>query len=233
MENEILNQVLRSDDAYLPLLVLMVCFFLRKKIPATERLLIIYLFIQFAFSTVTNVLGYFKINNLFLYHFFTLFDQWFVTYYLARIITKGKMPVIYYLVNIVFTVFWIINISFFESYHVFNTNTAVISSLIILLLCMYYMLDLSKNDDILYFQKLPAFWIVNGFLLYNALSILIFAVYRYYTAEYSLESVEVPDVDYWVMMHFPISLKYIMIAIGIACYYKVPSIKQESRLMAS
>ena len=27
MENEILNQVLRSDDAYLPLLVLMVCFF--------------------------------------------------------------------------------------------------------------------------------------------------------------------------------------------------------------
>ena len=31
MENEILNQVLRSDDAYLPLLVLMVCFFLRKK----------------------------------------------------------------------------------------------------------------------------------------------------------------------------------------------------------
>ena len=74
---------------------------------------------------------------------------------------------------------------------------------------------------------------MNGFLLYNALSILIFAVYRYYTAEYSLESVEVPDVDYWVMMHFPISLKYIMIAIGIACYYKVPSIKQESRLMAS
>lgn len=231
MDSTIFDKIVKWDDAWFPLIALGLCYAMRKKLAPNEKLLIVYLFVSFVLAAVTDIMAEYRINNLVLYHFFTLFEQWFLTYYLIKIIVRGKVPGIYYYINTVFTIFWVINILFFESYDVFNTNTSVVTSLIVLLLCMYYLLDLSKNDDILYFQRLPAFWIVNGFLLYNALGILIFAVYSYYTAQYSIDSLEVPEVDYWVMMHLPIVLKYTMLIAGILCYNKIPVIKQRKLMM--
>jgi len=155
MEKSILMQLFRSDDFYMPLLTLLIYFLVNKSIKNNERILYYYLLINISFGLVTNVMGFYQVNNLALYHFYTLFEQWFLSYYLLITIIKIKDTRVYWLINFGFTLFWIFNVFALEPLNSFNSNTSVISSLIILLLCLYYIFELSKSDDILYFQKLP------------------------------------------------------------------------------
>jgi hypothetical protein len=215
-----------SDDTYMPLFTLLVYLPLWRKIRGNELVLLIYLIINVVFGTVTNIMGFYQINNLALYHLFTLFEQWFISYYLIRKAFINRIPKAYFLINIGFTIFWFINILGWEPLNVFNSNTAVISSLILLLLCMYYMLDLSKKEEILYFQKLPSFWIVSAFLIYSALSVLIFAVYKYYV----LQDLTEEGNKIWSLTHFTTVAKYVLISVGLLCYNKRISIHSPSLL---
>jgi hypothetical protein len=215
-----------SDDTYMPLLTLFVYLGLWRKIRSTELLLLIYLIINVIFGTITNVMGFYKINNLAYYHFYTLFEQWFISFYLIRKTLNSRIPKAFFLINIGFTIFWVINILGWEPLNVFNSNTAVISNLILLLLCMYYMLDLSKKEEILYFQKLPSFWIVSGFFIYSALSVLIFAVYKYYV----LQNLTEEGNRIYTLIHVTTEVKYILIFVGLLCYRQRISIHSSSLL---
>lgn len=211
----ILDKLSRSSDMYMPLLALCVYFFLRKKINKRENMLLVYLIINLIFGTVTNVMGFFYINNLFLYHSYTLFEQWFLSYYLLKKIDKKSLSKIYFYLNVSFTAFCVIDIIFWEPLNEFNSITSTVSSILTLFLCMYYMLDLAKKDQILYFQKSPSFWIVSAFLIYAALSILIYAVYNYYVREnLTNEGNEILNVSLYYML----PAKYILISIGLYCY---------------
>jgi hypothetical protein len=214
MPDAILHKIIDSDDAYMPLLALCSYLLLWKKIGKQEAMLLIYLIINILFGVVTNVMGFYHINNLLLYHFYTLFEQWFVSWYLISKITRKKSSRIYFSMNIGFTIFWIIDIALWEPLNTFNSNTAVISDLILLFLCMYYILDLVKKDEVLYFQKLPSFWIINGFLIYSALSMLIFAIYNYYI----IMNIPAEGEKVFNLMHISVPVKYILISIGLLCY---------------
>jgi hypothetical protein len=216
MEKSILMQLFRSDDFYMPMLTLFVYFLANKSIKNNERVLYLYLLINISFGLITNIMGFYQVNNLALYHFYTLFEQWFLSYYLLVKIIKINDTRVYWLINFGFTLFWIFNVFALEPLNSFNSNTSVISSLIILLLCLYYIFELSKSDDILYFQKLPSFWIVSGILFYSALSTLIFAVYKYYV----LQNLVAEGIQIWSLMHFTIVIKYILISVGLLCYKK-------------
>jgi len=220
MAEAILDKLARSVDMYMPLLALCVYLWLWKKIKRQQLLLLIYLISNVLFGAVTDVMGFFHINNLALYHFDTLYEQWLVSFYLATKIIDGKIPLLYYFINIGYTIFWIINIIGWEPLNIFNSNSAVVSNLILLLICMYYMLDLSKKDEILYFQKLPSFWIVSAFLIYSALTILIFAVYKYYIIQNLIDE----GNKIWNLMYITIPIKFIMISVGLLCYKKTISI---------
>jgi hypothetical protein len=222
MPDAVLNKLIRSDDAYMPFLALCVYLYLWKKIGKHELLLLIYLIINVVFGTVTNVMGFYRINNLALYHVYTLFEQWFISYYLIAKILKEKIPRFYFFMNIGFTLFWIIDIALWEPLNTFNSNTSTISDLVLLFLCMYYILNLAKKDEILYFQKLPSFWIVNAFLIYSAFSILMFAVYNYYI----IENLFTEGLKVYNLMHVTVPVKYILISIGLLCY-KNPILQNE------
>ena len=220
MNHSVIGRILMSDDTYMPLIALIIYLVLWKKIRTGELLLLIYLIINVVFGTITNIMGFYKINNLAYYHLYTLFEQWFISYYIIKKASGKGAPKAYFLINIGFTIFWFINIFGWEPLSVFNSNTAVISSLVLLLLCMYYMLDLSKKEEILYFQKLPSFWIVSGFLIYSALSVLIFAVYKYYV----LQNLRDEGNEVWNLVHITTVTKYILISAGLLCYNKRISI---------
>lgn len=225
MLQAILDKLVRSVDTYLPFFTLCVYLWLWKKIRRQEILLLFYLIINVIFGSVTNVMGFFHINNLALYHFYTLFEQWFVSYYLTLKIAKEKFGRLYFIYNIAFTIFWAIDIALWEPFNTFNSITQVISNLILLLLCMYYILDLAKKDEILYFQKLPSFWIVSSFLTYSALSLLILAVYTYYVRENQVKE----GNKIWHLMYFTATVKFILMSTGLLCYKKPIA---EKRLVA-
>lgn len=208
-----------SADTYAPLMALCVYLSLWRYIKKKELLLLAYLILNVVFTAITNVMGYYHINNLALYHFYILFEQWFILYYFFKKILKKKISIIYYAINVGFTAFWIADIMFWEPLNTFNSNTIVISNFIILLVCMYYVFSLAKKDEILYFQKLPAFWITSSFLVYSALSMLIYTVYKYYAFQSSDRIVDGNKL--WnINLFIVIPAKFILMSIGFIAYKK-------------
>ena len=183
-----------------------------------EFLLLIYLIINILFTAVTNIMGFYNLHNVALYHFYSLFEVAFVSYFLIKKIPTRISSKAYYIINIGFGMFWLLNVVFWEPLSDFNSNTSSLANLIIMVLCMYYMLQLSKSDDILNFQKSPSFWIVSAFFVYSATSILVFAVYKYYILSAMLQEAQ----KVYSIMHVPIVAKFIMLSVGLLCY-KRPS----------
>lgn len=219
MDNSVLAQLIRSDDTYMPLISLIIYFVLWSDINRQEIMLLIYLVVSIVFTAITNVMSFYKMNNLALYHFYTLFETAFLAYYILKN-TTGRVNLRFYTLGVaVFFVFWLMNIFMWEPLNVYNSNTSCLSYLIVVACCMYYMLQLAKSDKILSFQKQPSFWIVSAFFVFSAASVLVFAVYRYYISLNMLEEAK----SVYRIIHLAIVTKFIMLSVGLLCYKRQSS----------
>ena len=214
-----LEWIFGDSDTYMPLVTLIIFLTLWKKAGKQETILFAYLIVNIVVFGVSNILASRGIHNLFIYHFYSLFELVIITLYITKIIFK-KIPLIFYIITIAYTFFWIINILLWEPLSLFNSNSAGLANFIILLLCMYYMLDLSKGEDILYFQRLPGFWIVSAFLISCAISILGLVAYKYFQQNNLVES----GIRVWIIESIATIIKFILLIIGLLCYRRPPSI---------
>jgi len=215
------DNVLLYSDTYMPLATLFVYLLIKKQVQKQESVLFLYLLISTILFAFTNILAENGIHNMFLYHAYSLIEIVLISFYLFKLITKKEFSKGFYIVVGCYTLFFIVNILLLEPLSIFNSNSAGISNLILMILCMYYMLHLSKSDEILHFQKLPSFWIVSGFLIYNAISILVVISYKYFT------SVKLPEEGnkLWFLLTFAIIIKFVLISIGLLCYKRRPTIQ--------
>src|SRR6266542_1684725 len=182
--------------------------------------ILLYSIFCFILFGITNVLVLKKINNLAFYHFFSLGELMIVSHYVLKLILKKSFSLLWFLICGFYFVFWICNIIFLEPLNSFNTTSAVITNLLILFLCMYYLLSLSKEEEILYFQKLPSFWIVSAFLIYSALSLLIFISYAYFiNSNMNKEGSQI-----WAIISIATIIKFVLISVGLLCYKRRPSL---------
>ena len=148
-----LDWIFGYSDTYMPLLALIVLLMVRKNIEKHNRIFFFYLAVNVVLFGITNIMAHNKINNLFLYHFYYLFELIFVSWYLTKYLIKSSRP-LFLIVAGCYTLFWLIDISLWESLNVFSSLAAGLQKIIILFLCMYYMLILSRSERILNFQKL-------------------------------------------------------------------------------
>lgn len=207
------------SDTYMPLFVLLIFLRLSKSIGKQENILLIYCIFNVIVFALSNVFAENGIHNMPLYHLNSLVDVWLVSYYLLKKITGKAMSVPFIIINVGYTIFFICNILFWEKLTDFNSNSAGVTSLVILFLSMQYLLKFSKTDEILYFQKLPSFWIASGFLIYSALSVLVLLSYKYflYLKMYSQGN------SLWFVLSAGIIIKFALISIGLICHKKRPA----------
>lgn len=201
------------SELILSLITLLIYFILRKKIGREQKLLLIYLLISTAFLIPITYLSTLRQNNLFLYHWMALVETTALVFLIEqKVYDNGKLKTI--LIG-GYTVFWIINVSFFESFNVFNSFSLSIESLIISFCCFRYMLSLTRKDEIMHFQKLPTFWIISGFLIYHVCCFLIFLVYKYQTIVYTGN-----HYDIWSIVLIINLIKFVFISIGLLWYQR-------------
>jgi hypothetical protein len=139
-----------------------------------------------------------------------------VSYYILRVIS-GRPYAAFYWVAGSYTIFELVNLFLWEPLTTFNSNGAAVGSLTILIISMYYMLRLSKSDDILNFQHLPAFWFVSAFLVSCALGTLVLAAYKLYVLMGWKEQRSI-----WMIMNVTYILKFAFIIVGLLCYNRPP-----------
>ena len=205
--------LLNYSDTVMPLLTFIISLFIIKKMDKRENLLLAYVITSFIVFLITNIMADRGINNMFLYHFFSLFEVVILGYYFIKLLLK-KQLILYWFILGGYFIFWLINLINFENIQLFNSNSSVVSNLIVLLLAMYYLFEVSKSEEVLRFQKLPGFWIASAFLVSCALSIFGFLAYKYFQVN------EYKDYAYriWLVPLFSTILRFIFISIGLLCY---------------
>jgi len=84
---------------------------------------------------------------------------------------------------------------------------------------MQYVLQLTKSDLIMYFQKIPAFWFVTAFLVSSALAIPLMIKYGFYTNDPKNFS---EGNNLWSIMDLTYIIKFVLICVGMLCYKLYP-----------
>lgn len=214
------------SDTYMPLLALVTYLLLWNKIGKQELILFCYLVLNVVLFYITNVMAQKGIHNVFLYHFYSLAEMGLISYYILIGLLKKPLKLVVILVGAYF-ILWLLNILYLERLTEFNSNSLTLTNFLLLLLAMYYMLELSKKDEILYFQRLPTFWIVSGFLVGCAISTLSIVVYRFF----SLEGRKVEAELAWVIVAVAIIIKFALITIGLLCYKRPRQYTRHSHLL--
>src|SRR5690242_9407814 len=193
------------SDVYMPLLTLILFIAIRKNIPRKENLLLIYIIMNVITFGITDLMVKYKINNQFIYHLYSLLELCILIPYLRNFLQTKKLSKSGIEIIILYLVFWIFNIILWEPLNTFNSYSAALSNLIVLIFCLSNMLQLAKSDEVLYFQRSPAFWIISGFLFSSAINIMVYASYKYYTLN------KIDGRMIWLISSFATIIKFTLI----------------------
>jgi hypothetical protein len=201
------------SDTLFPLLALFMLVLLQQH--RKYMLLAIYLILTAGIMGYSNYLADRGINNMYLYHLYTLIEIVILLPMIASFSNIKPLAVI--LSIIIFTAFWIINVWKLEPLTKFNSNSGAVGALLITFFCFHYFLYLIKTDGILNFQKNPGFWIVSGLFFYCVVATFIIGSYKY--KDWFSDSV---ISRRWRIQQVANIIKFILISIGILCCYRRP-----------
>ncbi len=207
-----LRSLISYTDTVLPLIALCVFFFLRHKIEKKEEIIHYFILINFILFGATNILASFRINNLFLYHLYALIELWLIGYYILVKLLQNKKA--WWYLSAAYTIFWIIDVLTLEPLDVFPSFSGGLSNFILIIISMSYFFRLAKSDTILYFQKLPAFWIVSAFLISCSFTILAYVMYNFYVTN----KLVMLGNQIATILYISTILKFTLIIIGLLCY---------------
>jgi hypothetical protein len=201
------------SDTGMPVFAIILLSLIKKR-NGPEWLLLVYsLFCVFLFG-FSNYLADQGRNNMYLYHIFSLVEFFLLMAY-AWFLFSGRTQKFLIVATLFYFIYWLVNIGLWERLDQFNSNSASIACLIIIVVCGLYFLSLSGKNELLYFQKLPQFWVVTGFLFYCACSIPVVLAYKYKEIFYDLNINTA-----WKIQVVANCIKFVLISYAALCSYK-------------
>ncbi|WP_345949596.1 hypothetical protein ABDD95_22380 [Mucilaginibacter sp. PAMB04274] len=144
-----------------------------KRINKPLHTLLIYLIIAFIINVIGSVMAGNHINNLPLLHFYTIFELLAVMFYYKHAFGHGKITSWIYAAMIAFPLLCVLNFTFLQSLHEFNTYTRPLGALIIILFSGLYLAvqpNLSNQQLVTRSGRMVA----GGFLIYFCSSLFQF-----------------------------------------------------------
>ncbi|HAI85270.1 MAG TPA: hypothetical protein DCL43_16550 [Chitinophagaceae bacterium] len=116
-----------------------------------------------------------------------------------------------------FTLLWFGDIVFIEGWHNLNSLGLGLSHMLTLLICMAFLLNIASTEKIMYFQRLPEFWVATAFLQYAALTILSVISYRYF---FHLNMIEEAN-SLLAIESFANIIRFVLIIVALVCYKRL------------
>lgn len=197
------------SDTLFPFLVLLLAVRFYKRIKR-GRLLLLYLLATVLVMGYANYLADRGINNMYLYHVYSLIETVLLLPFIEGFFKPSSRLMWLMLAGYGFV--WLVTIFLLEPLTVFNSYSASVSGFLISFFCFRYFLNLINENDILYFQKVPSFWIVSGLLFYAIASILVLSSYRY------KDWFSASDIHLiWKIQQVANMIKFILLSIGLLC----------------
>lgn len=130
----------------------------------------------FLVELISNALWYQQVNNLPLYHVYSLIEFWLIINIYRLILPALLNHFRVIIVGSIFTLLAVVNALFFQSPFEFNSNVTTISSIVFIFLSLGVFYSLMRENKLPSLTSLPSFWIGAGQLLYFSSNLLLFFI---------------------------------------------------------
>ena len=118
-----------------------------------------------------------KYNNNIFYNVHSFVMVIFLGWYIIKVRPYKYIALLKGLIAL-YVIFVLINFIFFERPLIYSTRLFTVGSIVLLVLCLYYFIDLIKEESQVSLLKHPSFIISSGICLYHAVTFFIFLFLR-------------------------------------------------------
>lgn len=157
-----------------PLTILLPIFiaFLRfKYLTNAAKALLVYLCTNAAVSIVIKYTANHKINNLPIFHLYTLIELILLAEFFKKLI---GFKTIITVIQFSFLIACVVNALFFQSIFTFNTYTRPLEAFIIMLFAVNYFAKIFTDTSKIRLSEMPGFWFNTGLFLYFSGAFMLF-----------------------------------------------------------
>ncbi len=166
------------SDSILPVFPALLLGSRYNKLSAPLKLLFYFLLTTVSLFSFSNYLADRLINNLFIYHFYTILNFIVLTFFLNEsfdLFKKKWNPVVFTIVTAVCTV----NTLFIEPIKTFDANAVIFTNLLLVGLSIWALIKCLINQSLLEDLKYYNLLITFGIFVYAASSILVYSYFKY------------------------------------------------------
>ncbi len=164
----ILRTILVELSIYTTYLAAFLGLLFFRKLKGEIKILVFLVFFKVFSEIVTSALSANGIRNLFVTHIYAPIELIFLALMFAEATKTYISKKIYYYSILIFLIFSVINVIFFESINNFNSLGRTLQSVFVIGFCFIYFFQLLDQLQVKYVQELPFFWVTCALMLYFA-----------------------------------------------------------------
>ncbi|WP_108867682.1 hypothetical protein [Aquimarina aquimarini] len=173
MSEELFN-ILSLISSFIVIIPLSLSIFRFKSLNKIQIKLIYLLLGILIVECISNILWYQKINNLPIYHFFTVLQFLLIINIYREVLSYIYSKSFFTSIGICFIVFAVINTLFLQNLYTFNSNTTTVLGVLVVFFALSYFYVLLKEAKYSPLENNPMFWINSGFLIYFSSNLILF-----------------------------------------------------------
>ena len=133
-----------------------------------------FFYLSALFDLAGVITFYNKVNNLPLFHLFTLIELLFFGWLYQRAFTNVLLKRIVAVLTVLLGIFTVGDSLFLESIWTFNSISATVESVYLIVLSLLLFRQLLLQNEVMFLDRHPLFWLNSGVLLYFAGNLFVF-----------------------------------------------------------
>ncbi|PKV48576.1 hypothetical protein ATE84_0576 [Aquimarina sp. MAR_2010_214] len=169
-----LFDVLRLISSFIVTIPLLLSVYKFKSLNRIQVKLVYLLLGVLTVEVISNILWYKKINNMPLYHFFTVIHFLLIVNIYKMALSQIFSKYFFTILSIGFAIFAVINTVFLQGLMTFNSNTTTLLGALVIFFSLGYFYALLKEVKYSALETNPMFWINSGFLIYFSSNLILF-----------------------------------------------------------
>jgi hypothetical protein len=165
-----------------------------KSLPKLARVLWYFIIVTTLLDALASYLGYYKINNLWLFHLYSYIEFGFISYIYFHLIRRRRVRLLILVMLGIFLILSLINLFGYEGIKEFNSIQRHIEGFILVLYCVDYLMELAHDKKRNSSWRNPYYMLTIGFLIYFTGTLYLFV--------FGNSIVQQPDDYYWLLHTF-------------------------------
>ncbi len=173
MSRELFNH-LRLISSFIVIIPLLLSVYKFKSLCTIQLRLFYLLIVILIVEFISNILWYKQMNNLPVYHFYTVIEFLLIINIFKHELSKIFSKQFFVILSVGFMLFAIANALFFQGLTTFNSNVTTVMGFMMIFFSLSYFYSLLKEVKYRALESNPMFWINSGFLIYFSSNLILF-----------------------------------------------------------